>query len=150
MSTTGHSLWDEPARCSVLQLIDTVLIRQKRGSPLLWKNYLQENNKAGSLFLAFSSTGRRACDGANNIGVGSDGDDESIIDIHTNKTRSKGFWDSSMICPYTVFSLFKNIHLFIIYLAVSGLGCGTRDVHCLTRGLSLRYLDSLVMVHEGS
>ena len=32
-----------------------------------------------------------------------------------------------MICPYTVFSLFKNIHLFIIYLAVSGLGCGTRD-----------------------
>lgn len=64
------------ALCSALQLIDTVLIHQRRDSPLLWKNYLQENNKADLLFLACSSIGRRTCDDAKNIGVGDDGDDE--------------------------------------------------------------------------
>lgn len=92
MSTTGRAqgthceMSQLTALCSVLQLIDTVLIQQQRDSPLLWKNYLQETNKADSLFLAFSSIGSGMCDDANNIGAGDDGDDE-CDHWHSHKPR---------------------------------------------------------------
>ena len=63
MSTTGRAqgiqceMSQLSALGSVLQLINPVLIQQRRDSQLLWKNYLQENNKADSLLLAFSPLG---------------------------------------------------------------------------------------------
>ena len=38
------------------------------------------------------------------------------------------------------------IYLFA-YLAALALSCGTQDFHCITRDLSLRCTDSLVVAH---
>ena len=39
-----------------------------------------------------------------------------------------------------------NIFLLFMYLAVSGLGCGTPDLHCVLCDLSFRHTDSLLVV----
>ena len=43
---------------------------------------------------------------------------------------------------------FRIIILVFIYLAVSGLGWGMQDLHCIMRDVSLQCTDSLVMSHR--
>lgn len=90
----------EPAGCPLLWAPPNWygLIQKRKDSQLPWKNCLQDNNKADSVFLVFSPLGD---DDANDDGVGNDGANDWCV--HTqckqNLTRSKGRWDSRMICP---------------------------------------------------
>ena len=44
--------------------------------------------------------------------------------------------------------LFLSVCFIFIYLAASSLSCGTQDLHCIMRDLSLRCTDSPVVVRR--